>query len=222
MSAGDSDETQSRDARSAMVAGQLERRGIRDPAVLAAMRNVPREHFVDAPLYDAYADAALPIQSGQTISQPYIVARMTELLAVGPGSRVLDVGTGSGYQAAVLATLGCEVTSIERHESLAESARLRLARLGYGDRIEIVVGDGSLGWPAGAPWDGILVAAAAPSVPPSLRQQLGLRRRLVIPVGSREHQDLLVVERVGEAEWTERSDGPCVFVPLVGAEGFPG
>jgi len=222
MSAGDSDETQSLNARSAMVAGQLERRGIRDPAVLAAMRNVPREHFVDAPLNDAYADAALPIQSGQTISQPYIVARMTELLAVGPGSRVLDVGTGSGYQAAVLATLGCEVTSIERHESLAESARQRLARLGYGDRIEIVVGDGSLGWPAGAPWDGILVAAAAPSVPPSLRQQLGMRRRLVIPVGSREHQDLLVVERVSEAEWTERSDGPCVFVPLVGAEGFPG
>lgn len=222
MSAGDPDETQSLNARSAMVAGQLERRGIRDPAVLAAMRDVPREHFVDAPLHDAYADAALPIQSGQTISQPYIVARMTELLAVGPGSRVLDVGTGSGYQAAVLATLGCEVTSIERHESLAASARQRLARLGYGDRIEIVVGDGSLGWPAGAPWDGILVAAAAPSVPPSLRQQLGMRRRLVIPVGSREHQELLAVERVGEAEWTERPDGPCVFVPLVGAEGFPG
>lgn len=218
--ASEPDDIQSMRARAAMVAAQLERRGISDPAVLAAMRAVPRERFVDAPLDEAYADAALPIQSGQTISQPYIVARMTELLQVGPGARVLDVGTGSGYQAAVLAEMGCQVTSIERHELLAEGARQRLERLGYGDRVQVVVGDGSLGWPAGAPWDGILVAAAAPSVPPSLRVQLGLRRRLVIPVGSREHQELLVVERVGEREWTERSDGPCVFVPLLGAEGF--
>ena len=220
MSAANPGETQSERARAAMVAVQLERRGIRDQAVLVAMRDVPREQFVDAPLGDAYADAALPIEAGQTISQPYIVARMTELLEVGPGARVLDVGTGSGYQAAVLATLGCRVTSIERHDSLAASARQRLARLGYGDRIEIVVGDGSRGWPSGAPWDGILVAAAAPSVPLSMRGQLGLRRRLVVPVGSREHQELLVVERIGEGEWTERSDGPCVFVPLLGAEGF--
>ena len=144
---------------------------------------------------------------------------MTELLAVGPGDRVLDVGTGSGYQAAILAELGCRVTSIERERALAAEASERLARLGYADRVTVTAGDGSLGLPDGAPWDGILVAAAAPRIPEALRDQLGDGRRLVIPVGSRREQLLLIVERHG-SEWTERSDGACVFVPLIGAEGW--
>ena len=208
------------DARARMVAAQLRGRDIRDPRVLAAMNAVPREAFVENRLGDpAYEDHPLPIGSGQTISQPYIVARMTELLVVGPGDHVLDVGTGSGYQAAVLAELGCQVTSIEREPDLAREAETRLAGLGYGDRVTVVVGDGTLGRPDDAPWDGILVGAAAPAVPEPLRLQLGEGRRLVIPVGARREQQLLVVERHGN-EWTERSDGACVFVPLVGEAGW--
>jgi protein-L-isoaspartate(D-aspartate) O-methyltransferase len=204
-----------------MVATQLRGRDITDERVLAAMAAVPRDAFVDARWSDqAYRDHPLPIGSGQTISQPYIVARMTQLLAVAPGDRVLEVGAGSGYGAAVLAELGCEVTTIEREPALATEARDRLARLGYGDRVTVVAGDGTLGWPDGAPWDGILVAAAAPHIPEPLRLQLGEGRRLVIPVGTRREQDLLVVTRHG-SEWTERSDGACVFVPLIGAEGWP-
>jgi protein-L-isoaspartate(D-aspartate) O-methyltransferase len=203
-----------------MVAAQLRGRDIRDPRVLAAMGAVPREAFVGRRLGDqAYEDHPLPIGSGQTISQPYIVARMTELLAVGQDDRVLDVGTGSGYQAAVLAELGCRVTTIEREPALAREAVHRLARLGYGDRVTVVVGDGTLGRPDDAPWDGILVGAGAPAVPEPLRLQLGEGRRLVIPVGTRREQQLLVVELHGN-EWTERSDGPCVFVPLVGEAGW--
>ncbi len=210
------------EARARMVAAQLRGRDIRDERVLAAMGAVPRDAFVpDADRASAYADAPLPIGGGQTISQPYIVARMTELLHVGPGDRVLEVGTGSGYQAAILAELGCRVTSVERDAELARTARARLADLGYGDRVEVRVGDGSLGDPAGAPWDGIVVAAGAPSIPASLREQLGEGRRLVIPVGSLREQHLMVVERHGN-EWRERSDGPCVFVPLVGAGGWGG
>jgi protein-L-isoaspartate(D-aspartate) O-methyltransferase len=209
-----------REARARMVARQLRGRDVRDERVLAAMGAVPRDAFVpDDERSRAYDDGPLPIGAGQTISQPYIVARMTELLRVAEGDRVLDVGTGSGYQAAVLAELGCRVTSIERDPSLAAAARERLGRLGYGDRVEVRVGDGSLGDPVGAPWDGILVAAAAPSIPEALREQLGEARRLVIPVGSRWDQQLLVVERHGD-EWTERSDGLCVFVPLIGAGGW--
>ncbi len=207
-------------ARERMVADQLRGRDIRDPRVLAAMGAVPREAFVGKRLGDqAYNDHPLPIGSGQTISQPYIVARMTELLAVGPGERVLDVGTGSGYQAAVLAELGCHVTSIERDPALAHEAAKRLRDLGYADRVTVEVGDGTLGRPETAPWDGILVGAAAPVVPEPLRLQLGDGRRLVIPVGTRREQQLLVVERHGN-EWTERSDGACVFVPLVGDAGW--
>jgi protein-L-isoaspartate(D-aspartate) O-methyltransferase len=216
------DESRARtsDARARMVAAQLRGRDIKDPRVLAAMAAVPREAFVRAPDRDhAYEDHPLSIGSGQTISQPYIVARMTELLAVGPGDRVLDVGTGSGYQAAILAELGCHVTSIDRERALAEEASERLARLGYADRVKVTAGDGSLGLPDGAPWDGILVAAAAPRIPEALRDQLGDGRRLVIPVGTRREQLLLIVERHG-SEWTERSDGACVFVPLIGAEGW--
>jgi len=208
------------DARARMVADQLLARDIRDPRVIAAMDAVPREAFVAGTLREqAYGDHPLPIGAGQTISQPYIVARMTELLAVGRGDRVLEVGTGSGYQAAVLAELGCVVMSVERSAALAAEASERLARLGYGDRVTVVSGDGTLGFADGAPWDGILVAAAAPEVPEALRTQLGDGRRLVIPVGSRRQQLLLVVERHG-SEWLERSDGPCVFVPLIGAAGW--
>jgi protein-L-isoaspartate(D-aspartate) O-methyltransferase len=208
------------DARARMVARQLRGRDIRDPRVLAAMGTVPREAFVEASLRDvAYEDGPLPIGAGQTISQPYIVARMTELLAVDPGDRVLEVGTGSGYQAAVLAELGCLVTSVERDPGLAREARERLVRLGYGDRVTVAAGDGSQGVADGAPWDGILVAAAAPGIPDALRDQLAEGRRLVIPVGSRREQQLLVVERRGN-EWLERSEGACVFVPLIGAAGW--
>jgi protein-L-isoaspartate(D-aspartate) O-methyltransferase len=205
-----------------MVEQQLRTRGVRDERVLAAIGRVPREAFIRAGLRSsAYADDALPIEAGQTISQPYIVARMTELLAVGPGDRVLEVGTGSGYQAAVLAELGCRVVTVERHDELAVAARERLERLAYGDRVEVRVGDGSVGDAGGAPWRGILVAAAAPRVPEALRRQLDpTGGRLVLPVGSRDRQELIVVEREGD-RWHERSDGPVVFVPLIGEGGFP-
>lgn len=207
-------------ARAAMVDRQLRGRGIADPRVLEVMGRLPREAFVttgtDA---GAYVDAALPIDHGQTISQPFVVARMTELVGVSPGDRILDVGTGSGYQAAVLAGLGARVRSIERLPALADAARDRLARLGI-DGVEVVVGDGSLGDPDGAPWDGIVVAAAAPSVPGPLREQLAIGARLVVPVGDRRGQELIVVERMGPADWVETSDGAVVFVPLVGAAGF--
>jgi protein-L-isoaspartate(D-aspartate) O-methyltransferase len=209
-----------REARARMVADQLLARDITDPRVIAAMDAVPREAFVAASLRDqAYGDHPLPIGHGQTISQPYIVARMTQLLGVGPGDRVLEVGTGSGYQAAILAELGCTVASVEREPALAGEARDRLVALGYADLVTVTAGDGTLGDAAGAPWDGIIVAAAAPAIPGALRDQLGDGRRLVIPVGSRREQQLLVVERHG-SEWVERSDGLCVFVPLVGAEGW--
>jgi protein-L-isoaspartate(D-aspartate) O-methyltransferase len=207
--------------RAAMVARQLRARGIDDERVLRAMGEVPRELFVaDERRGLAYADEALPIEAGQTISQPYIVARMTELLAPKAGQRVLEIGTGSGYQSAVLALLGCQVVSIERHAELAETARERIAKLGLGGAVQIRVGDGSIGDPAGAPWDGIIVAAAAPTLPMPLREQLDPNGgRLVVPVGSRTHQDLMLVVRRDD-EWIERNDGPVVFVPLVGEAGW--
>jgi protein-L-isoaspartate(D-aspartate) O-methyltransferase len=204
-----------------MVETQLRARGIRDERVLGAMASLPRERFVpEQRRAIAYADEALPIPAGQTISQPWIVARMTELLAPRVGDRVLDIGTGSGYQAAILALLGARVVSIERQPELAESARARLAELGFGDQVDVRLGDGSLGDPTGAPWDGILVAAAAPAIPIPLREQLSPNGgRLVIPVGNRGRQDLLLVVRHGDT-WEERNDGPVVFVPLVGEQGF--
>jgi protein-L-isoaspartate(D-aspartate) O-methyltransferase len=205
-----------------MVAGQLRGRGIRDERVLRAMGELPRELFLSEWRRDiAYADAALPIEAGQTISQPYVVARMTELVQPEEGDLILEIGTGSGYQTAVLAKLGCRVVSYERQPELAEVARERLQHLGLGDRVEVRLGDGSAGDPAGTLYDGILVAAAAPRIPDVLREQLRDGGRMVIPVGPRDHQDLLLVVRHGD-EWFERSDGPVVFVPLVGEGGYPG
>jgi protein-L-isoaspartate(D-aspartate) O-methyltransferase len=202
-----------------MVDRQLRRRGIDDECVLAAMATVPRERFLseDVRRY-AYEDGALPIGQGQTISQPFIVATICSLLALDGSERVLDVGTGSGYQAAVLAELAAEVVTIERVPELAASARAALVDAGY-ERVEVRVGDGSLGVPDRAPFDGIAVAAAAPSVPEALYEQLAEGGRLVVPCGSRVGQDLVLVVKGAEGPREMRSV-PCRFVPLVGDEGF--
>ena len=208
-------------ARGEMVARQLAARGVRDPRVLSAMAKVPRERFVPSEVRHAsYDDRALPLARGQTISQPYMVARAAELARIAPDALVLDVGTGSGYQAAVLAELAAFVVSIERIPELAEAAKATLEALGYGDRVEVVVGDGSLGWPARAPYAAILGAAAAPRVPPALAAQLTTGGRLVLPIGSRGQQYLTVVERTGEDTYEETTHEACVYVPLVGQGGF--
>ena len=202
-----------------MVESQLRARDIVDEAVLGAMERVPRELFVPEPERKrAYRDAALPLGHGQTISQPYMVARIAEALAIRPGDRVLDVGTGSGYQAAVLAELGAEVITIERIAELAEGARASLAAAGY-DRVQVVVGDGTLGVPESAPFDAIAVAAAAPGLPETLYDQLRPRGRLVVPVGGPRAQRLEVIVRSPEGPAIVHSV-PCRFVPLVGEEGF--
>jgi protein-L-isoaspartate(D-aspartate) O-methyltransferase len=206
--------------RHAMVERQLRRRGIADERVLEAMERVPRELFVPAGLRDAaYADEALPIGGGQTISQPYMVALICEQLALRGTERVLDVGTGSGYQAAVLAELAAEVHSIERVPELAEQARANLAAAGYGDRVRVHVGDGTRGLPELAPFTAIAVAAAAPGLPHTLYEQLEPRGRLVVPVGGRDEQRLEVAIRTPEGPATIHSV-PCRFVPLLGTEGF--
>lgn len=204
-----------------MVERQLRRRGISDERVLDAMGRVPRELFVpeERRLY-AYEDGALPIGYGQTISQPFIVATICALLALEGRERVLDVGTGSGYQAAVLAELAAEVVTIEHVPELAERARAALGEAGY-DRVEVLVGDGSLGVPERAPFDAIAVAAAAPAIPPTLYSQLEENGRLVVPRGSRWGQELVLVVR-SEAGPVERASVPCRFVPLIGDEGFGG
>jgi protein-L-isoaspartate(D-aspartate) O-methyltransferase len=207
------------EARRRMVDKQLRARGISDERVLAAMGHVPRELFVPEDFRArAYDDAALPIGEGQTISQPYMVARICEELRLRGGERVLDVGTGSGYQAAVLAELAGEVHTIERLAWLAERARAALEAAGYGS-VEVHVGDGTLGDPAHAPFAAIAVAAAAPDIPPSLYEQLEPSGRLVLPVGGREGQELHVVVGSPEGPAVLRSV-PCRFVPLVGQEGF--
>jgi protein-L-isoaspartate(D-aspartate) O-methyltransferase len=208
-------------ARRRMVDEQLRGRDITDERVLAAMERVPRELFVpESQRRRAYNDAALPIGEGQTISQPYMVARICEVLGLRGGERVLDVGTGSGYQAAVLAELAREVHTIERLSGLAETARKALAAAGY-DRVHVHVGDGTLGLPEHAPFTAIAVAAAAPEVPPSLYEQLEQGGRMAIPVGGRVGQELLLVVRSPEGPAVLRSV-PCRFVPLLGEAGFHG
>ena len=202
-----------------MVEYQLRGRDVRDERVLAAMARVPRELFVPEGLAGrAYDDAALPIGAGQTISQPYMVAKICEAASLIGEERVLDVGTGSGYQAAVLSELAAEVDTIERIPELAEQARLNLKAAGYG-RVRVHVGDGTRGLPERAPFDAIAVAAAAPHLPQSLYEQLEPRGRLVVPVGRRGIQRLEVIIRSPEGPAVVRSV-PCRFVPLVGEEGF--
>ena len=206
-------------ARARMVEEQLRGRGVRDPQVLAAMGKVPREAFIASEDFrQAYGDHPLPIGAGQTVSQPYIVAAMVEALELGPGDRVLEVGTGTGYEAAILAELAAEVWTIERHEELANKAREILARPGYAN-VHVVHGDGSLGLAEHAPFDKILVAAAAPRIPESLVAQLKDGGRLVVPVGSRTEQQVHIVLKEG-GEIVVTIHDLCRFVPLVGAEGW--
>ena len=205
--------------RERMVEEQLWGRGVRDPRVLAAMGRVPREEFISQEDFvNAYGDHPLPIGAGQTVSQPYIVAAMVEALELRPSDRVLEVGTGTGYEAAVLAELAAEIWTIERHEELAVKAREILARLGYAN-VHVIHGDGSLGLPQQAPFDKILVAAAAPQIPESLIAQLADGGRLVVPVGTRAEQQVHVVRKVG-SEIVVTTHDLCRFVPLVGAEGW--
>lgn len=207
------------EARGQMVEHQLRRRGISDERVLRAMARVPRELFVPEDLRQyAYEDGALPIGHGQTISQPFIVATICALLSLDGHERVLDVGTGSGYQAAVLAELAAEVVTVERVPELAEGARAALAEAGY-ERVDVRIGDGSLGIPERAPFAAIAVAAAAPSVPPALYSQLEEGGRLVVPRGSRLGQELVLVERTADGP-RERASLACRFVPLLGEDGF--
>jgi protein-L-isoaspartate(D-aspartate) O-methyltransferase len=207
-------------SRLAMVERQLRGRGLTDERVLAAMASVPRERFVPADLAErAHDDVALPIAEGQSISQPYIVGWMTELLRVEPGMDVLEVGTGSGYQAAVLAAMGLRVRTLERLPDLAAAARERLAALGFGELVSVVVGDGSLGDPAHAPHARIIVTAGAPTLPGPLLDQLAEGGRLVIPVGASGGQQLVVVTRSG-GQLVERPVGACAFVPLIGVAGY--
>ena len=203
-----------------MLRQHLKARGIIDPRLIDAMARIPRERFIDESLRaEAYADQALAIDCGQTISQPYIVALMTQALALRGSERVLEIGTGSGYQTAILAELAGEVVSIERHEALSRQAAARLAELGY-DRVKLAVADGTLGWPADAPYDRIVVAAAAAAPPPHLIEQLAPGGILVIPLGGREHQMLQAIHKVGDEVEMEPLSA-CRFVPLVGKEGWP-
>jgi protein-L-isoaspartate(D-aspartate) O-methyltransferase len=189
---------------------------VRDPRVLAAMASVPRERFLPEELRPyAYDNRPLPIGHGQTISQPLIVAMMTEALRLTGGEKVLEVGTGSGYQAAILAELAAEVVTVERIAELAEGAAALLSELGY-HNVRVHVAGETMGWPDGAPFDGIIVTAGAPQVPRSLLDQLAPGGRLVIPVGARDVQELLIVANTGHG-LTSRRLGPCRFVPLVGS-----
>jgi protein-L-isoaspartate(D-aspartate) O-methyltransferase len=202
-----------------MVEHQIKARGVKDPRVLAAMRKVPRHVFVPADYADsAYADRPLPIGCGQTISQPYMAAVMTEALQLKGDEKVLEVGTGSGYQAAILAEIVARVVTVERQAELAESAAVALANLGYVN-TRVVVGDGSKGYSPQAPYGGIIVTAGAPMIPPTLVEQLEDGGRLVIPVGNSFHQTLTRVVRQGEGQRIEKLEG-CVFVPLIGEYGW--
>ncbi len=213
--------TQERDR---MVDRQIAGRGIRGEPLLRAMRTVPRERFVDERLARfAYDDAPLPIEAEQTISQPFIVAWMIEAAGIGETDRVLEVGAGSGYASAVIGQVADTVHAIERHEVLTRAARERLDALGYRN-IHLHTGDGTLGWPEGAPFDAILVAAAGPEVPPPLKDQLAIGGRLVMPLAlgdSAQAQQLLKLVRTGESTYDQQVLGSVAFVPLIGRHGWP-
>ena len=201
--------------RTLMVERQIRRRGITDPAILAAFAEVPRHAFVPAGLAKfAYDDGPLPIGAGQTISQPYIVACMIDAADIGAGDRVLEVGAGSGYAAAVLSRIAREVFAVERHESLAREARTRIAALGYG-ACAIRTGDGMAGLPDEAPFDAILVAARGAEAPEALKRQLRIGGRLIIPIGGEDVQQLRCLERVAEDKWSAHDIAPVRFVPLL-------
>jgi protein-L-isoaspartate(D-aspartate) O-methyltransferase len=207
-------------ARERMVEMQIMSRGINDPGVLAAMRTVPRHLFVEESLRDsAYEDHPIPIGEGQTISQPYMVALMTELLEINSESVVLEVGTGSGYQSAILAEIAKQVYTVERLAPLAEKARQVFEQLHY-DNIEIRIDDGTLGWNEHAPYDGIIVAAGAPAVPESLVEQLAEDGKLVIPVGNRISQVLQVLRKHKDGSIATSTSCHCVFVKLIGKDGW--
>lgn len=221
--------------RHRMVVDQLRARHLDDDRVLAAMEKVPRHLFVpETQRHAAYNDGPLPIGAGQTISQPYMVARMTELLRLSPTDRVLEIGTGSGYQAAILAELAGEVWTLERHADLADRAAELLLELGY-TNVHVIICDGSLGLPEMAPFDAIVVTAAAPAVPDCLKAQLGFNGRMVIPVTSGHNEDLRLIERstpLGQQDDVKNEKGldssfretsilACTFVPLIGKEGYP-
>lgn len=213
------EEDQFKKQREAMVEKQIARRGITSERVLQAFREVPRHEFVPPKRQvSAYQDRPLPIGEGQTISQPYIVAYMTDRLQVGEEDRVLEIGTGSGYQAAILAELAGEVHTIERHRSLAEETQRRLDKLGY-DNVQIYVRDGTLGLPEKAPFQGIIVTASAPEIPPALLEQLDEGGRLIMPVGDRFGQVLKLVVRTGD-DYQKEALSPVAFVPLIGEQGW--
>lgn len=204
-----------------MVEAQLRGRGIKDERVLAAMEKVRRHLFVGRDMEErAYEDGALPLGEGQTISQPYMVALMSEMLELKGGEKVLEIGTGSGYQAAVLSLLAAEVYTVERIHSLALKAQELLADLNYGN-VHVVISDGTLGLPEHAPYDGIIVTAGAPRIPSEYTEQLKMNGRLVIPVGDRHSQELYQVRKTPRGIESSPATG-CVFVPLIGKEGWSG
>ncbi|MBM4139911.1 MAG: protein-L-isoaspartate(D-aspartate) O-methyltransferase [Nitrospira sp.] len=208
-----------RELREFMVSTQLVPRGIKDERVLNAMRKVPRHLFVDESIQNkAYDDMALPISEGQTISQPYMVAIMTELLELKGNEKVLEIGTGSGYQAAILAELSKEVYTIERVDVLAQNAEERFLSLGY-TNIHVKVGDGTLGWPEEAPFDRIMITAATPKIPDVLMEQLSEEGIIIAPVGDRFSQQLLKCTK-SSGKYSDEYHTPCIFVPLIGKYGW--
>ena len=208
-------------SRKRMVSQQLTGRGIHDPLVIAAMEEVPREAFVDEGYRQyAYDDGPLPILEGQTISQPYVVAFMIEQLRLSPMDRVLEIGTGSGYAAAVISRIAAEVYTVERVSSLVEFARKNFEYLGYSN-VQVKEGDGTLGWPEFAPYEAIIVAAGGPAVPPALKEQLAVGGRLIIPVGREQRAQRLVrVNKVGADEYKEKKLSYVRFVPLIGEQAW--
>jgi len=207
-------------ARSRMVETQIAGRGVRDPAVLEAMRTVPREAFISAGFEEfAYEDSALPIAEGQTISQPYIVGAMLAAAELEDGDKVLEVGAGSGYAAAVISRIADKVFAIERHAALTDAARERMRTLGY-DNVELRTGDGSDGWPRQAPFNAIIVSAGGPKIPQALKTQLAIGGRLVIPIGPIDEQRLVRLTRTGGDAFEQDDLGAVRFVKLIGAGGW--